>query len=49
MKLPPLMDADDWVILFKGSVYCALAGVALVCFAAIVAVAWLVFRAVGSL
>jgi hypothetical protein len=50
MKLPQLMDADDYLILARGGILCVLALSLLVALAAAVGLAWLVFQwAAGGL
>ena len=48
MKLPRLMDADDWVTAGKLVIFYAMTAGALLVGAAIVGLAWLVFRVVAG-
>ena len=49
MKLPEVMDDDDWNAIAGGIIYFVLAVVALLGFAAAVGLAWVVFRLAGGL
>lgn len=49
MKLPEVMDADDWRLIAQGFLLSAMFAVGILASAATVALAWVVFRTVGGL
>jgi hypothetical protein len=48
MKLPDIMDADDWRIIVQGGIYCCIIVSVVLAFAATAGLAWAVFRMVGG-
>lgn len=49
MKLPQVMDGDDWRIIAQGLIICVIMISVVLAFAATLGLAWAVFRLVGGL